>query len=169
MTFKIRGNATVALMAASPEHERDRAAWDAELTALYESCLMLSAALEKTRLALEGLVVHADSMAANLDKLGGLILSEAVMLDLAEQIGRQDAHEVVYETSMRAFEERRPLKEALLEDARIAGRIPADHLDRLLDPANYVGRAPEMVDEIAATIEGRPLAPLQPPAPTKSP
>ena len=130
---------------------------------------MLGAALEKTRLALDGLVVHAGAMAANLDKLGGLILSEAVMLDLAEQIGRQDAHEVVYETSMRAFEERRPLKEALLEDARIAGRIPADHLDRLLDPANYVGRAPEMVDEIAAVIEGRPLAPLQPPAPAKSP
>ena len=160
LTFKIRGNATVALMAASPEHERDRAAWDAELTTLYESCLLLGAALQKTRLALEGLVVHADSMAANLNKLGGLLLSEAVMLDLAQQIGRQDAHEVVYETSMKAFEERRSLKEALLGDDRIAGRIPADHLDRLLDPANYVGRAPQLVDEITERLEKEPLSEL---------
>lgn len=149
LSIKIRQDAAAVLMAASPEHERDRAAWDAELMALYESSIMLGAALLKTRQALEGLVVHADDMAENLGKLGGLILSEAVMLKLAEQIGRQEAHEVVYEACMKAFEERRSVKEALLADKRIGGRIPEDEIDRLLNPAGYVGRAPEIADEIA--------------------
>lgn len=160
LTMKIRQNASGALMAASPEHERDRAVWDAELSALYESCLLLSAALDKSRLLIDGLVIHADDMAANLDRLGGLLLSEAVMLKLAEQIGRQDAHDVVYEACMKAFEERRKLKDVLLQDDQVAGRLSGDEIDRLLDPAAYVGRAPQIVDEIVRNLTARSPVPL---------
>jgi len=49
---------------------------------------------------------------------------------------------------MAAYEQGRPLKDLLLEDPRIAGRISAEQLDEILRPEAYAGLAGEFVDQV---------------------
>jgi|DewCreStandDraft_1066081.scaffolds.fasta_scaffold00485_48 adenylosuccinate lyase len=149
---KIRHNVAQALAAASPEHERDAAAWWAERLALAENCLLMGAALFRTKQLLSGLTVRPDRMARNLRALGDLLLSEAVMLRAAEKLGRQTAHEVVYRAAMRAYEAGGSLKAELLAEPELAGLFTEADLDRLLDPAGYIGLAPQVVAEVAAKL-----------------
>ena len=74
------------------------------------------------------------------------MLSEAVMLALGEHIGRQTAHDVVYESAMKAFEQRIPFVDVLCEDPRVSQRLTRAQLEVLLDPTRYTGLAGAQVD-----------------------
>ncbi|HUA55244.1 MAG TPA: adenylosuccinate lyase [Candidatus Sulfotelmatobacter sp.] len=146
----------VALMTESMhhEHERDGAAWKMEWKALPESCLMISAMLAQTKFVLSGLVVHADRMRRNLDLLGGYILSERVMFALSDKLGKQTAHEVVYEASMHGQTHGLTLEAALRADPRVGDALDGAALARVLDPTTYVGGAPAIVERaLAKTLE----------------
>lgn len=149
---KIRHNAAQALAAAAPEHERDAAAWWAERLTMVENCLLMGAALLRTKQLLAGLTVRPERMAANLRAIGDLLLSEAVMLKAAEKLGRQTAHELVYRAAMRAYEQNSSLKAELLADPELAGLFTEAELERLLDPAGYLGLAPEIVAEVVGAL-----------------
>ncbi len=139
------GPALASLVAA---HERDKRAGVAEQAILPEVCCLLSGMLRGVNGVLAGLHVYPERMGANLGLLGGLLLSERVMLTLGRRIGRQRAHEVVYELCMAAIEQRRPVRELLLADARVAPHLAAAELDALLDPAAYTGLAGWFVDRV---------------------
>jgi adenylosuccinate lyase len=143
-------NAGLMLQAMVQEHERDTRAWRMEWHALPESCIMLGAVLHKARLILAGLQVHPERMRQNLDLLRGLLLSEAVMLALAEHVGRQEAHEIVYEVAMPAFERGLPLADALAADPRVARHLDRAAIEELLRPERYLGLAPQLVDALIA-------------------
>jgi adenylosuccinate lyase len=106
--------------------------------------------LRATQGILAGLHVYPERMRDNLGLLDGLLVSEAVMLALARHIGRQRAHEVVYELCMDAVEKRVPLRRVLLEDRRVNQYLGEADLDTLLDPARYTGLAARFVDRVAA-------------------
>jgi 3-carboxy-cis,cis-muconate cycloisomerase len=130
------------------EHERDWAAVHTEWAAVPEAFILTGAAVSQTLDVARGLIVYREKMRSDVDILHGLILSEAVMLKLGEYVGRQAAHDLVYEASMAAYEQGRPLKDLLLEDPRIAGRISAEQLDEILRPEAYAGLAGEFVDQV---------------------
>ena len=115
---------TVALMhdALIVEHERDAMAWRIEWKALPEACLMTGAILEKMKYILAGLEVNPGKMRHNLDVLGGFLLSERVMFALAEPLGKQTAHEAVYDASMRGIAEGISFEQALMESPKVAAR-----------------------------------------------
>ncbi len=69
---------------------------------------------------MRGLRLDPERMRANLDLGGGLIMAEAVMLDLGTTIGRQHAHDVVYDAAQAAFVKSKPV-------CRAARRRPARH------------------------------------------
>lgn len=127
-------------------HERDWAVNHMEWAYLPELCIMADGALALTLRVLQGVRLYPERMRRNLDALDGLMLSEAVMFALGEYIGRQTAHDVVYEAAMRAVEERRRFRDVLLADPRVAAHLTADALDALLDPERYTGLAGEQVD-----------------------
>jgi 3-carboxy-cis,cis-muconate cycloisomerase len=139
-----------ALQDMVAENERDQRGWMAEWSFLPETCVMLGGMLAWTNKVLAGLVVYPETMTHNLDALRGLLLSENVMLVLGEKLGRQEAHEIVYEVCMEAFEQRVPLKELLLADPRVAKHLTAAQLDELLDPTKYTGLASQFVDRVVA-------------------
>jgi 3-carboxy-cis,cis-muconate cycloisomerase len=89
-------------------------------------------------------------MADNLDISRGLIVAEAVMMGLAPQIGRQEAHDVVYDSCRLANDKGMTLADALSADPRVSKRIDRATIDRLTSPGNYLGLAPEMVDRVLA-------------------
>jgi 3-carboxy-cis,cis-muconate cycloisomerase len=73
------------------------------------------------------------------------------MMGLAPMMGRQEAHDVVYEACRLANENGLTLADALSADARVSTRIDRATIDRLTSPDNYLGLAPEMVDRVLAT------------------
>jgi adenylosuccinate lyase len=157
----IRYNASLLTEGMLQEHERDGRAWKAEWLALPEMCLCLGKALALTNEMIAGLVVHSDAMRRNLDSTRGYVLSEAVMLALAEKIGKQSAHQVVYEVSMRGVEESLTFRDALRADERVTAHLSANEIDMLLDYRAHLGMVPEMIEHILKRAEqkraGEPL------------
>jgi adenylosuccinate lyase len=146
----LRYNAAFMLECMIIEHERDGSAWRGEWKALPESCLMMGGMLAIMKQVLEGLTVDADRMRSNLDLLGGFLLSERVMFALSDKVGKQTAHELVYEASMYGIEHGISFEQSLMRDQRISAALTPQELKAVLDPATYVGRAPEIVDEVLA-------------------
>jgi 3-carboxy-cis,cis-muconate cycloisomerase len=134
------------------EHERDMGPWQAEWEWLPRAFQVTGAALRHGRRVLEELVVYPERMRVNLDLTGGAILSEAVMLKLAEKLGRQEAHEVVYHVAMAGGR----FAERLAADRHVAAELSPDELAALLDPAAYTGLAAEFAREVADAGAGGP-------------
>ena len=146
----LRYNATFMLECMVIEHERDGSAWRGEWKTLPETCLMAGGLLAMMNGVLSGLAVDAPRMRRNLDLLGGFLLSERVMFALSEKVGKQTAHELVYEASMRGIEQGVTFERALLENSRVKEAMTSDALRAVLDPATYTGHASRIVDRVLA-------------------
>jgi 3-carboxy-cis,cis-muconate cycloisomerase len=116
--------------------------------AIPEAFIAASGALQQARLVLEGLIVNPDRMQQNLDVTGGLIVAEAVMMALAEHVGRQDAHDLVYGACRAALDKHSTLLAELEQRPEVTRHIDAKRLTELTDPVNYLGSAPAMVDRL---------------------
>ena len=147
---QVRQLVPVMLDAMLHDNERATGPWHAEWLALPEAAVLTHGIVLKTHGLLENLVIRPEAMRRNLELTGGLINAEAIMMALAPALGRQEAHDVVYAVSMRAFEDGQPLRAALLAEPRVTRHLPAAEIDRLLDPANYVGLAATFVDRVLA-------------------
>lgn len=135
------------------EHERDGAAWRVEWVAMPEAFIFTGSVMTKAKRVLKGLVVNTEKMEQNLDILKGLLLSETVMLYLGEKLGKQTAHEVVYEISMKTFQDNASFKQYLLEDARVNQHVTAEELDNLLNPHNYTGFSCKVTEKVVENIK----------------
>jgi adenylosuccinate lyase len=144
----LRYNAALAVEGMMIEHERDGSSWRAEWKAVPESCLMTGAMLAMMKYVLEGLEVDATQMRENLDRLGGFLLSERVMFALSGKVGKQTAHELVYEASMHGLEKGVTFERALMDNQRVRDALSADELRAALDPTTYIGHAPEIVGRV---------------------
>lgn len=134
------------------EHERDWASFQMEWAYLPELCIMAHGALAIMTRVMSRLIVYPDRMRHNLDVTGGLLLAERVMFALGEHIGRQAAHDVVYECAMHAIETRQPFLDMLNADPRVSAHLPADQIAALLDPAAYTGLAAQFVDRVLGEV-----------------
>ena len=136
------------LAAMTPEHERAMGEWHAEWDVLPHTCLLTGAALCHSLVIFDGLVVDTEAMRCNLDLTNGQIVAEAVMMHLGKTIGRQRAHDLVYDACVLANQNGQSLRAILGAQAEVKAVLSEDELDHLLDPANYVGLAPFFVDQI---------------------
>jgi 3-carboxy-cis,cis-muconate cycloisomerase len=148
----LRQHAGLALDAMVNSFERNAAAWHLEWVAVPEAFGYAAGALNQTVFLAGGLIVDAKGMQKNLALTHGLIVAEAVMMGLAPQIGRNEAHDLVYDACRAAIESDRPLYDMLIEIPEVAGSLGAERLKALTDPANYLGAAPAMVDRV---LKGR--------------
>ncbi len=146
----VRQHAGLMLDAMVQDFERATGPWHAEWMAIPESFVLTAGALHQAKFALAGLIVDEKRMADNLGISRGLIVAEAVMMGLAPALGRQDAHDVVYDACRLANENGLTLADALSADHRVSTRIDRATIDRLTAPENYLGLAPEMVDRVLA-------------------
>jgi len=77
---------------------------------------------------------------------GGLIVAEAVMMGLAPHIGRQRAHDLVYDCCRQCLERDQNFVDALMSAPEIADALTREAVEAFVDPRNYLGVAPEMVE-----------------------
>jgi 3-carboxy-cis,cis-muconate cycloisomerase len=146
----VRQNAAALMEAAVADHERSTGPWEIEWMALPEIFLLASGCLAQSRDLAAGLQVDEARMRANLDLTGGMIVSEAVMMGLGPKLGRQRAHDLVYDICRDVVTKGRPLLDLLKEDAEISKAATPQQLAELTDPARYLGLAGEMVDRVLA-------------------
>ena len=106
-----------------------------------------------TATLLAGLEVHTATMQANLGLSRGAIVSEAVMMGLGKTLGRAYAHDLVYDLCREAVARDTPLVELLAANHEVCGKLSRVELERLCDPANYLGYSVEMVDRILRQTE----------------
>ena len=97
-----------------------------------------------------GLRVFPERMRRNLDLSGGLIMSESLMLALGREIGRQRAHDAVYEAAQEAATSGEAFASLLARDEEIASRLGAERLAEMLDPTRYTGDSARQASEQAA-------------------
>ena len=146
---------SVMLSAMVQEHERGLGNWHAEWDTLPEICMLSAGALGQLTQMIEGLEIDAARMRHNLDATHGLILAEAVSAALAPKLGREAAHELIEEACRRAVEQDKPLRDVLAYDAKVGKHLSAADLDRLFDPAKYLGVAEQLVERVLAARTGR--------------
>jgi 3-carboxy-cis,cis-muconate cycloisomerase len=147
-TSVVRQHAAALLEAVVEDHERSTGPWEIEWIALPEIFLLAGGALAQARRILDGLHVDPKRMRENLDITKGLIVSEAVMMGLAPHMGRQRAHDVVYDICRKVAETGTPLVDLLIQNAEISQHLDRAALEKLVDPANYLGLSGEMVDRV---------------------
>jgi 3-carboxy-cis,cis-muconate cycloisomerase len=83
-----------------------------------------------------------------------MIVSEAVMMGLGPHLGRQRAHDLVYDICRKVAATGEPLVELLAKDGDISKHLTRAELDKMCDPAGYLGLAGEMVDRVLALEDG---------------
>lgn len=149
-TAMVKQLVAALLEAMIEDHERATGPWEIEWIALPEIFMLSAGALAQTRFVVEGLQVNEKKMAENLGITKGLIMSEAVMMALGDKMGRNHAHDHVYDICREVVKTGRPLIDLLAEDKEIAKYADRKALEKMVDPANYLGVAGEMVDRVLA-------------------
>jgi 3-carboxy-cis,cis-muconate cycloisomerase len=148
----VRQQVAALLDAMVEDHERATGPWEIEWIVIPEIFCLTAGALAQTEFVLKGLQVDEKKMRANLDLTKGLIVSEAVMMGLGPYLGRQYAHDLVYDVCRKVVATGRPLVDLLSENAEIAKHLDRRALEKLCDPANYLGEAGAMVDRVLAMV-----------------
>ena len=147
-TAMVKQLAAALLEAMVEDHERATGPWEIEWIALPEIFMLSAGALAQTRFVVEGLQVNEKRMRDNIGITKGLLMSEAVMMGLGAAIGRNRAHDVVYDICREVVKTGRPLVDLLAEDKEISKHASREQLEKMVDPTNYLGVAGEMVDRV---------------------
>ena len=148
----VRQHAAALMDAMIADHERSTGPWEIEWIVLPEAFCLTAGALRQARFILDGLEVDAAKMRANIDLTNGLVMSEAVMMGLGRHIGREYAHDLVYDICREAIRLNRPLLDLLAGHPEINRHLDRAALARLCDPANYLGQSGVMVDRVLARL-----------------
>lgn len=152
----IRASVVPSLETIALEHERDLSNSSLERITIPEGFILTDYILRQMNSILRGLVFDHENIRCNLDLTLGLCLTERVMLELVRKgVGRQEAHEMLRRLAMKCWEERRRLREVILEDPKASGLVTAEELDEWLRPENYLGTAVEQVDRVVEHLRSR--------------
>jgi adenylosuccinate lyase len=146
---EVRACVPLALEAMQTEHEADRTTSLIMEAAEARAAIAMGDMLARLVEVLRGLRLDPSRMRKNLDLGGGLIMAEAVMLNLGAAIGRQHAHDVVYDAAQAAFVEDKPFGELLAADPRVSAYLDRAAIHTLLDPTAYTGLCAEMARDAA--------------------
>jgi adenylosuccinate lyase len=130
----LRGNMVAAYENVALWHERDISHSSVERVILPDSTLLVNYMLRRMTTILRDLRVYPDVMLRNMDRSYGLIYSQQVLLALVKKgLAREPAYDAVQSAAMRAWEERRPFREVLLESSLVREHLGESELDACFD------------------------------------
>jgi adenylosuccinate lyase len=145
----LRGNAVAALEDVALWHERDISHSSVERVILPDSTILLDHMQRRMIGLVEGLVVDAARMRANLELTCGALFSQRVLLAMVSRgRSRDEAYRVVQRLAQRALDERVPLRDLLAADPAGEGL----DLAAIFDYTPFVRYAPEIVARLDALV-----------------
>ena len=151
----LRSNAHPALDYIHAEWEDDHRQGETAWKFLPEVCLLASAQLAVTRRLLSSLIVKPANMLRNLDRSGGLIMSESLTMALAGEMGADHAHELVGRLARQALEQDRSFRELASSHPQITAHLDVDEIARCLDYRSYLGMVPVLIDRVLEAHRNR--------------
>jgi adenylosuccinate lyase len=148
----VRSAVTPALENVALWHERDISHSAVERGIAPDTTVHLDFALRRLAGLVDRLVIYPDNMARNLERLGGLVHSQRVLLALTQKgLGREAAYEAVQRNAMKVWRGEGAFLNLLKADPDVRGRLTDEELAGLFDPAWHFAH----VDEIFARVFGR--------------
>jgi adenylosuccinate lyase len=130
------------------EHERDMGLWLVEWEVWPEITVFVSKIIESITVVLSNLIIHKEKMSENLELTGGLIMSEHMMFVLSPYVGKQTAHEIVYEVCMEAYEKGIPVIDVFAKNDIVRQYLSEEEIRESLNPGNYLGLSKNFVDKV---------------------
>ncbi len=141
---QVRALVPLALDAMMTEHEANRATSVIMRAAIGPACILTGDILAGLIEIARGLELNPERMRKNLELTDGMILSEAIMIELGGQVGRQIAHDMVYDAAEKVLREGAKFTDALAGDPEITSRLDEAAITKLMDPAAYTGLCADM-------------------------
>ncbi len=149
----LRMDAQVALENIALEHERDLTNSANERVIFPESFILLDYMLGQMEFIISGLEFFPENIKRNLEMSRGLVMAERLMIALTGKgMGRQEAHELLREASIKAFKERRHLRDELSGDKAVRQYLSKVELEKIFDEKTYIGKAVEIVENAAKRL-----------------
>jgi adenylosuccinate lyase len=147
----LRANVVPGLEDIALWHERDISHSSVERVVLPDSLQLAYYLAVRFRSIVEGMVVDAERMRANLDASHGLVFSQGVLLALVESgMTRDAAYRAVQRSAMRSWDEGRAFAELLRADPEVASALGSDRLDACFDLTRTLEHAGRAVDALGA-------------------
>ena len=160
----VRGYVTPALEDVAVWHERDISHSSVERVIGPDATIALDFALVRLTGVVKRLVVYPERMKANLDRLGGLVHSQRVMLALTQGgLEREEAYAIVQRNAMKVWQSGGDFLETLRKDKDVTRVID----DKELRAAFDLGHHLKHVDTIFGRVFGKPASEKKPAAKTK--
>jgi adenylosuccinate lyase len=146
----VRSNLQAALEDIALWHERDISHSSVERVILPDSSAAVDYSLHLMTGVIDGLVVHADRMRANLDSTGGLFFSQRVLLALVDAgLPRDDAYAIVQRAAARAWDQGLHFREEMWSELELTGVMTKDDFWGLFALGPFV----EHLDGVFARLE----------------
>jgi adenylosuccinate lyase len=132
-------------------HERDISHSSVERVIAPDATILVDYMLNRLASLIENLIIYPENMKANLEKMGGLIHSEAILLLLAKKgLSREEAYGVVQRNAMQVWEKGADFKTLLSQDETIKRFLNREELERVLDVRSHLRH----VDDIFRRVFG---------------
>ena len=144
----LRARASLMLDYVHAEWEDDHRQGETSWAFPQEVCLLLGAQLAISRRLLTSLVVKPRHMLRNLERAGGVVLSEAVMMALAPKLGRDRAHALVLRLHRESLKSGVPFREAVRRHPEVRAQLTPRRLEAVLDYRRSLGLAGATVDKV---------------------
>jgi adenylosuccinate lyase len=134
-------------------HERDGRSWKGEWLIIPDATLATGKSLALLKILLKDLQVNKNRMLANIRATHGLVHAEAVMLRLAKTLGKQSAHQLIYELSLLTQTEGLDFKQAVIDHPKISAILTCKEIDSLFDLEQSTGMCANMVDQVISRCQ----------------
>ncbi len=147
----VRAHAGAALEDVALWHERDISHSSVERVVLPDATILVDYMLHRLTGILDGLLVYPEAMRSNLDKMRGLVFSQAVLLALTRAgMSREAAYAAVQRNAMKVWEGSAGFREQLASDPEVTAVLPKEELDAAFDAS----RTLRHVDAIFSRVFG---------------
>ncbi|MBI3995379.1 MAG: adenylosuccinate lyase [Nitrospirae bacterium] len=135
----VRSNAQAAMENVALWHERDISHSSVERVILPDSTILLDYLLNRLTDMIETLLVYPENMKANLERTGGLIYSQRILLELAKRgAGREEAYEAVQRHAMAAWRGKGRFMDGVKADRFIRNYLKPQEIEDCFEPDYYL-------------------------------
>jgi adenylosuccinate lyase len=130
----VRSSVIPALENVALWHERDISHSSVERMIAPDATITLDFALMRLEGLVSKLVLYPKNIQKNLDRLGGLVFSQRVMLALTQKgVSREDAYLYVQRNAMKVWEQGAGFLDLLKKDKDVTKELSARELDKIFD------------------------------------
>jgi adenylosuccinate lyase len=146
----LRSNSVAAMENIALWHDRDISHSSVERVIIPDSTILLDYMLARFTKIVAGLVVYPENMKRNMDRFGGVIFSQAVLLKLVDKgITREEAYALVQTNAMKAWNtDDGNFRQNLLNDANVKKHLTQQEIEDCFKAENYLGNLDKVFDRV---------------------